>query len=313
MDPSSGLMLEVAYERSNTPGSRPRICPVCFAAAVMMGVITAEYQRFRRPTRYRSDAYSARPGIQRPTRRRWGIAYLLGCGVRPVGDRLPCFVVAGDDSIWPARACGSAEERPVPLARGVQPSSCGRRLRSRGQVGNAVPERPVLLLFDSRATDSSAGEGCGVVVLKRLTDAGARDGDRVRPSCAVPPVNQDGRSNGLTRAQPLLRHSRRHQRAPCAQRRRHRRLRNYIGGTPAPASGWVTRSNSNRGRSVRPRRRGHVPSGAVKSKLRPPGGRGRHPGFIKSRVAPCNGRTLPAQSQLRDNGIRRSDPSPDPG
>ncbi len=51
--------------------------------------------------------------------------------------------------------------------------------------------------FDSRADGFVRGEGCGVLVLKRLSDAQA-DGDRILALLQGSAVNQDGRTNGLT-------------------------------------------------------------------------------------------------------------------
>ncbi|TPQ17201.1 type I polyketide synthase [Streptomyces sporangiiformans] len=51
--------------------------------------------------------------------------------------------------------------------------------------------------FDADADGIVRGEGCGVVVLKRLADA-ERDGDRVLAVIRATAVNSDGRSNGLT-------------------------------------------------------------------------------------------------------------------
>jgi acyl transferase domain-containing protein/acyl-CoA synthetase (AMP-forming)/AMP-acid ligase II/acyl carrier protein/NAD(P)-dependent dehydrogenase (short-subunit alcohol dehydrogenase family) len=51
--------------------------------------------------------------------------------------------------------------------------------------------------FDARANGYVRGEGCGIVALKRTSDA-LKDGDMIHAIIKGSAINQDGRSNGLT-------------------------------------------------------------------------------------------------------------------
>ena len=51
--------------------------------------------------------------------------------------------------------------------------------------------------FDAAADGYVRGEGCGVIVIKRLEDA-INDGDRIRAVIRGSAINQDGASGGLT-------------------------------------------------------------------------------------------------------------------
>lgn len=62
---------------------------------------------------------------------------------------------------------------------------------------NMLSSDGVCKTFDNDANGYSRGEGCGVVVIKRLSDA-VRDGDTIQAVVRGSAVNQDGRSNGLT-------------------------------------------------------------------------------------------------------------------
>ena len=56
--------------------------------------------------------------------------------------------------------------------------------------------------FDAAANGYVRGEGCGMVVLKRLTDA-EREGDNVLAVIRAAAINHDGASNGLTAPNPI--------------------------------------------------------------------------------------------------------------
>ena len=96
------------------------------------------------------------------------------------------------------RPHSALQQREVDLAiaGGVQIFLSGRSLELRANAGMLSPEGQCKT-FDASADGFVCGEGCGLVVLKRLEDAEA-DGDRIWAVVRGTAVNQDGASQGLT-------------------------------------------------------------------------------------------------------------------
>ena len=99
-------------------------------------------------------------------------------------------------------ACQSLRtgESNLALAAGVNLLLSPAVTRSFDQA-NAMSPTGRCHTFDASADGFVRGEGCGVAVLKRLSDA-LRDGDRVLAVVRGSAVNQDGRSNGLMAPNP---------------------------------------------------------------------------------------------------------------
>ncbi|WP_040689419.1 beta-ketoacyl [acyl carrier protein] synthase domain-containing protein, partial [Nocardiopsis lucentensis] len=87
-------------------------------------------------------------------------------------------------------------ECDVALAGGVSVIMSPRSTRVIQRTGSLAPDGRCKA-FDARANGFGRGEGCGVVVLKRL-DRAVADGDRVVAVLRGSAVNQDGRSSGFT-------------------------------------------------------------------------------------------------------------------
>ncbi|MBV8861252.1 MAG: type I polyketide synthase, partial [Mycobacterium sp.] len=161
-------------------------------AAVMMGVYYGEYQTISAANPDTIDAYSATGNAHAVAVGR--IAYLLGLRGPAVAIDSAC----SSSLVTIHLACQSLRlrESDLALAGGVS-----LILRPETQIAMAkwgmLSPQGRCHSFDSRADGFVRGEGCGVVVLKRLTDA-VRDGDRVLAVVRGSAVNQDGRSNGLT-------------------------------------------------------------------------------------------------------------------
>ena len=87
-------------------------------------------------------------------------------------------------------------EADLALAGGVHAILSGRLLELRANAGMLAPDGQCKT-FDAAADGYVRGEGCGILVLKRLREAEA-DGDRIWGVIRASALNQDGASPGLT-------------------------------------------------------------------------------------------------------------------
>ena len=191
MDPQQRVMLEVAWEALEHAGLAPdRLAGI--RAGVTMGVYYTEYQGISAANPDRIDAYSATGNAHAVAVGR--IAYLLGLR----GPAMAVDSACSSSLVAVHLACQSLRLRETDLALAGGVSLI---LRPETQIAMSkwgmLSPRGRCHSFDSRADGFVRGEGAGVVVLKRLTDA-VRDGDRVLAVVRGSAVNQDGRSNGLT-------------------------------------------------------------------------------------------------------------------
>ncbi|WP_313674080.1 type I polyketide synthase [Mycolicibacterium sp.] len=191
MDPQQRVALEVAWEALENAGLRPDQLGE-IRAAVMMGVYYNEYQSAAGGNPATIDAYSATGNAHSVTVGR--IAYLLGLR----GPAVAVDTACSSSLVSVHLACQSLRmrESDLALAGGVNLSLRPETQLALGKWGMLSP-RGKCNSFDTQADGFVRGEGAGIVVLKRLTDA-VRDGDRVLAVVRGSAVNQDGRSNGLT-------------------------------------------------------------------------------------------------------------------
>jgi phthiocerol/phenolphthiocerol synthesis type-I polyketide synthase D len=191
MDPQQRVLLEVAWEALEHAGIPPDHVGGT-RAGVMMGVYYNEYQTSSAATPDSIDAYSATGNAHSVTVGR--IAYLLGLR----GPAVAVDTACSSSLVAVHLACQSLRlrESDLALAGGVNLILRPETQLALSKWGMLSP-RGRCHAFDAGADGFVRGEGAGVVVLKRLTDA-VRDGNRVLAVVRGSAVNQDGRSNGLT-------------------------------------------------------------------------------------------------------------------
>jgi acyl transferase domain-containing protein len=193
MDPQQRLLLEVAWEALENAGQAPARLAGS-RTGVYVGIFLDDYaklqMRFARPSEL--NAYSGTGNTFSVAAGR--IAYMLGVH----GPCLALDTACSSSLVTVHLACQSLRsgESDMALAGGVNlilsPDSsiflC--RVRALSPDGRCKT-------FDAAADGYARSEGCGVVVLKRLTDALAQR-DNVLAVIRGSAVNHDGASSGLT-------------------------------------------------------------------------------------------------------------------
>ena len=193
MDPQQRLLMEVTWETLENAGIAPS-CLEKSLTGVFVGIGPSEYLQLQ-------------PFIGDPDRID---AYVgTGCGASVASGRLSYFLGLRGPAIAVDTACSSSL---VAIDIAIQYLRAGKcRLALAGGVnimvspGSAIYLSKVKALspdgrcktFDEAADGYGRGEGCGMIALKRLSDA-QTDGDRILAVILGSAVNHDGHSSGLT-------------------------------------------------------------------------------------------------------------------
>ena len=192
MDPQQRLLLEVSWEALEQAGQASNKL-IGSKTGVFVGITTSDYaQRSMLAQTSEIDIYTATGNSLNVAAGR--LSYNLGL----VGPSMAIDTACSSSLVAVHQACQSlrAGECSMALAGGVnailspQVAIAIAKLRALAANGRCKT-------FDDAADGYGRAEGCGIVVLKRLSDAIA-DGDNILAMIRGSAVNQDGRSSGLT-------------------------------------------------------------------------------------------------------------------
>ena len=191
MDPQQRLVLEVSWEALENAG----IAPGSLAGSrtgVFLGISNSDYS-WHQFARYSDiDIYASTGNAHSVAASR--LSYVLDLR----GPSMAVNTACSSSLVAVHLACQSlrAGECDAAIAGGVNLILTPHLTISFSQ-GHMMSGDGLCKTFDAEADGYVRGEGCGMVVVKRLSDA-LRNGDTVLAVIRGTAVNQDGLSNGLT-------------------------------------------------------------------------------------------------------------------
>ena len=190
MDPQHRLLLEVAWEAAEHSGRDPR-CLFGTDAGVFFGLSHQDYMQVTRDADAMGQAYAftGTPFSMASGR----VAHALGLTGPAITMDTACS--SSLVAVHAARRSLLARECHVAFAGGAMLMFSPTSFASASGLGMLSPTGRCHA-FDERADGFVRAEGCGVVMLKLLSDA-LRDDDRVLAVIRGSAVNQDGRTHNI--------------------------------------------------------------------------------------------------------------------
>jgi acyl transferase domain-containing protein/acyl carrier protein len=192
MDPQQRLMVELAWEGLERAGYSPAALRGS-KSGVFVGVAANEYSHLLSAESVQTiEAH-----------------FITGNALNVIAGRVAFALGLEGPAVAVDTACSSSLVALHQACQALRSGDCDLALAGGVNVllspaSNVAASRARMLSPDGRCKtfDASAdgyvrSEGCGILVLKRLSDA-QRDGDRVRAVIRATGVNQDGASSGLT-------------------------------------------------------------------------------------------------------------------
>ena len=198
LDPQQRLLLETSWQALEEAGINPELLKDS-RTGVYAGISNNDYRGLILETTEKSTPLEPAASLYSVTGTSLNtaigrVAFALGLGGPAMAVDTACSssLVATHQAVTGLQR-GDAD---LALAGGVNIILSGRLLEFRANAGMLSPDGQCKT-FDASANGYVRGEGCGILVLKRLSDAEA-DGDRIWGVIRGTALNQDGASQGLT-------------------------------------------------------------------------------------------------------------------